>query len=92
MKDFKLNIKQIKGLIYRYQFMIFIVFLVACLSVSILMLNVVVGRASGREASPTASDTSFDEATIERINQLHMVDEPSQPLDFSNRRISPFNE
>ena len=63
------------------------------LSASILLLYGVASKASGEDSLPLNGVTSgFDQATIDRIQQLKTSDQPSEPLDFSQGRINPFGE
>lgn len=81
------------ALIKRYHLVMFVVVLTFILSVSILLLYNVTSKASGEEATPPDSIPSgFDQATIDRIEQLKTSDQPSDQLDFSQGRINPFGE
>lgn len=87
-----INFKKIAG-IRRFHMVIFIVAVVVGLTVAILMLNAVVEKTNGSQ-NPTGNSmtSSFDQSTINRIKGLKTVDDPSDPLDFSKGRISPFSE
>lgn len=79
--------------IRRYHLVIFTVITVLLLSVGVLLLSGIVGKASGADTPPQNSmSSSFDKETIDRIKNLKTSDQPSEPLDLSSGRINPFNE
>ena len=81
------------ALIKRYHLVLFVVILALILSVSILLLYSVASKAGGEGATPQDGiTTGFDQATIDRIQELKTSDQPSEPLDFSQGRINPFGE
>lgn len=87
------NKKSFVHLIRRFHLVGFIVTIVLCLSAAIALLYMVVDKASGTDSTAQGSTTAgFDQATIDRIEQLKTPSEPSEPLDLSQGRISPFNE
>lgn len=95
MKDQPINQskKPLLSLLRRYHLVMFIVAITLMLSVSILLLYSVVNKASGENSIPDSGVSSnFDQATIDRINELKTSDQPSEPLDFSGGRINPFSE
>lgn len=93
MKNMQLSKEGILSLIKRYHFVIFTVVVTIVLSVSVLLLYSIVYKASGEDSIPQNSiSTSFDQATIDEIDQLKTSSEPSEPLDFSEGRINPFSE
>ena len=77
----------------RYNLTIFIVVLVSGLAVSVLMLNNTLQQASNPgNYTPATDSTTFDQATIDRITQLHTSSEPSPELQLPEGRINPFSE
>lgn len=93
MKNMQINKKAILSVIKRYHFVMFIVAMAIVLSVSVLLLYSVVYKASGEDSIPVDTiSTNFDQATIDRVDQLRTSSEPSNPLDFSGRRVNPFSE
>jgi hypothetical protein len=87
------NKKTFIHLIRRFHLVGFIVIVVLCLSVAVVLLYMVVDKASGIDSTaPGATATGFDQSTIDRIEQLKTPSEPRVPLDLSQGRISPFNE
>lgn len=92
MKDLRTSKKPLLTFLTRYNLVLFVVVTVALLSVAILLLNGVVGKASGNDTPPQSAPSHFDQATIDRIKELKTSDQPSEPLNLSNRRINPFSE
>lgn len=79
--------------IRRFHMVIFFVTVVIGLSVVILLLSGIVNKTNDPSASSgNSGQTSFDQTTIDRIKQLKSASEPSEPLNFSQGRISPFSE
>lgn len=77
----------------RFHLTIFIVFIVAGLSYAVLLLNDMFIDTSGKDGYTPTNDTgSIDQATLDRIKQLHTSDEAVPPLDQSNGRTNPFGE
>ncbi len=76
----------------RYNLTIFIVVLVTGLSTAVIMLNDTLQKASDTSGyTSTLDSTTFDQATIDRVKQLHTS---SETVDTSlpTTRINPFNE
>jgi hypothetical protein len=77
----------------KYSLTIFIVVLTSGLATAVLLLN-----ATLQEASDTTNytsdlgNTSFDQATIERVEQLHTSSEITTDAPLPNGRINPFSE
>lgn len=93
MENLKSPQKSPKALLKRYHLVLFIVIVAIILAGTILLLYGIVSKASGLDAVPQIGvSTSFDQATIDRINRLKTLDQPSNPLEFSQRRINPFDE
>jgi ABC-type bacteriocin/lantibiotic exporter with double-glycine peptidase domain len=93
MKELKINKQLLISSFKRYHLVLFVVVVVLLLSVAILLLNGIVGKASGDNATPTGGTTSnFDQETIDRIKELKTSNQPSTPLDLSRGRYNPFSE
>lgn len=95
MKD--LNIKSILGpvadALKRYNLTIFIVIMVGGLAASVIMLNNIVVHSSDTTGlTPKATNITFDQSTIDRINQLHPSSDPGPPFVAPAGRINPFSE
>ncbi|MFZ3009897.1 MAG: hypothetical protein WA030_02650 [Candidatus Microsaccharimonas sp.] len=77
----------------RFHLTMFIVFIVAGLSYAVLMLNYMFVDTSSTDGyTPTNNTGSIDQATLDRIKQLHTSDETIPALDLSNGRTNPFGE
>ena len=93
MKDMQFSPASIATFLHRFHLVISVVLLAVALSIIIFMLNGIISKASDTSALNSGSNTSnFDEATIDRINELKTSSEPSTPLNFSGGRINPFSE
>ena len=93
MKDMHFSSKTISNFLNRFHLVLFIVVVMLSLSVAVILLYSIVGKASGAESTAlNGNGNAFDQATIDRIEQLKTSDQPSTPLDFSKGRINPFNE
>jgi len=77
----------------RFHLTIFIVFIVAGLSYAVLLLNDMFIDTSDTNGYTPPNDTgSIDQATLDRIKQLHTSDEAVSPLTQSGGRTNPFGE
>ncbi|MFY9228086.1 MAG: hypothetical protein WAO28_02050 [Candidatus Microsaccharimonas sp.] len=77
----------------RFHLTIFIVFIVAGLSYAVLMLNdMFIDTSDTNDYTPTNDTGSIDQATLDRIKQLHTSDEAVSPLNQSGGRTNPFGE
>lgn len=93
MKDLLPNKIAPLSLVKRFHLVIFTVLMTLLLSFAILLLYSVVIKASGDNSIPQNSSlSSFDQATIDQVDNLKTSDEPSEPLDLSQGRINPFGE
>ncbi len=75
----------------RYHAIIFTLGVGGGLSVAIFMLYSTIGNVGAPlDYTPSSADTSFDEATIERVRQLRpLTEQPTSP-DFGPGRTNPF--
>lgn len=72
---------------------IFIVVIVSGLATSVMLLNNILQSSTNISGySQNGTSTSFDQVTIDQINQLHASNENVQTIDTSKGRISPFSE
>lgn len=77
----------------KYSVTIFIVVLTSGLVIAVLMLNSTLQKASDTTGyTPSLDPTTFDQATIDRVKQLHTSDEPPKASSPSTGRINPFAE
>lgn len=85
--------KSFTQLLQRFHILLFSIIILGALIVAIYLLNriLITSDQSNGYVSQASSDT-FDSTTIHRLNQLHTIDDPSVPLDFSTGRLNPFVE
>lgn len=77
----------------RYHLTLFVVVLVGGLSTAVLMLNEILKQSSDPNGYTSSLDiTSFDQATIDRLQQLKSSDEASTGFTLPAGRLSPFVE
>lgn len=77
----------------RYHLTIFIVVLVGGLMTAVIMLSGILSQASDTSTiTPTTGNTTFDQATIDRLNRLHTRDDTSAGFVLPAGRTSPFYE
>lgn len=77
----------------RYSVTIFIVVLTSGLAIAVLMLNSTLQQASDTTGyTSTLDPTTFDQATIDRVKQLHTSDEGATDTNPRTGRINPFAE
>lgn len=85
--------KTILDFIVRFHVVIFTVIILGGLATVVLLLNAIVESSSdSSDYVPTGNSANFDQATIDRVNQLKSRDESSEELDLPEGRINPFVE
>lgn len=93
MKNIRFNKQSVSKFFRRFHLVLFVVVTVLLLSIAVLLLSGIVEKASGADSSASSnSPSTFDEATMDRIEQLKTSEEPSEPLNLSQGRINPFSE
>ncbi len=93
MKEFGSTKTTLLNFLKRYHLVVFVVITALLLSIGILLLSGIVGKSSGLDVPLQNSGAhGFDQDTINRIKQLKTSDQPSEPLNTSQRRINPFSE
>ena len=95
MKNITLGslLKPITDLLSRFHMTIFIVFITAGLSVAVLFLNSILTDTSPADGYTSPIDAgSIDQATLERIKELHTSDEAVPSAVLPEGRINPFGE
>lgn len=78
-------------LLRRYHIIIFTIIVVGGLGFAIYLLNGIVNQPIATTSTSVTSST-FDKATIEKIQKLRTTNEPPMPLDTSKGRVNPFVE
>lgn len=95
MKDIKLTsfFKPIVVAFKKYSLTIFIVVLVGGLTTAVVLLNNALQKSYETSGYTTSTDvTTFDQATIDRVNQLHASSGPATGYTAPSGRINPFSE
>jgi hypothetical protein len=82
------------NILVRYNLVIFIVLVVVGLIAAILMLNFTLRTPfeANNFTSSNSGITSFDEATINRLNKLKTSDENLANQTLPTGRVNPFSE
>lgn len=89
------NIKKtFSYILHRYHILLFVIFILGGLVFAELSLNFIITRSAdiSKYSSAANADTTFDQATIDRLNKLKTRNEAPTPLNFSAGRTSPFVE
>ncbi len=77
----------------RYHLTLFVVVLVSGLSTAVLMLNEILKQSSNPNGYTSSLDmTSFDQATIDRLQKLKSSNDASTSFSLPAGRINPFAE
>ena len=99
MKDVNLNlsfdtIKQNSfSFLHRFHVVIFVIVVLGGVAAGIFALNTIIIRSSDTTDAPSASNgTTFDQATIKRIDELKTRDQSGGGLSFPPGRTNPFVE
>lgn len=95
MKDIKLTsfFRPIVVVFKKYSLTIFIVVLVGGLTTAVIILNNALQKSYETSGYTTSTDvTTFDQATINRVNQLHTSSGPATGYTAPAGRINPFSE
>jgi hypothetical protein len=86
--------KIILATLHRFHVIIFVIVVMGGLAAAILLFNSIIASSSdqGDYIPPGSNPSSFDQATINRIEQLKSRTDSSAPLDLSKGRTNPFVE
>lgn len=91
--DVKTIFKSIIDTIIKFRLTLFIVVMVGGLTVAVLMLNTILqSPASTKSTATTVDNTTFDQATIDRLKQLHTSSSTGDTFSLPTGRINPFSE
>lgn len=92
--ELSINTKAITAFLHRYHVVLFAVVILGGLVFMVLSLNNIIITSSETSAdyTPTGTTFSFDEKTIERIDNLKSRDQAANSLNLSNGRSNPFVE
>ena len=89
MKDLSLQqfVKSYSHFMHRYHVIVFTVVIIGGLSIATYLMY----RVTIASSTPTGTPVSgFDKATIDRINQLHDVNDSQESLKLPPGRVNPF--
>jgi len=97
MKNIEIHIgsplKLLSKAFTRFHMTFFIVFLTAGLGIAVLFLNDILTETSlGDDYTSPIDAGSIDQATLNRIKELHTSDDTPAQAPFPNGRINPFGE
>lgn len=85
--------KPIYKLFVRFHMTLFIVLVTAGLATAVIFLNqILVDSGTATNYTSPIDAGSIDQATLERIKELHTSDEPVAPESLPGGRINPFGE
>lgn len=78
----------------RFHILLFTLVVLGGLMAAVLLLNDVIAKSgTSTDYVPAAANTTFDQATIDKIKQLRSGDESApDDLDLDNGRTNPFVE
>lgn len=84
--------KAVFTFLHRFHVVLFVFFVLGGLAVVVLMLNnTIIASGDPGDYTPPTNSTAFDQATIDRIEELKTKDETITDLDLSGR-TNPFVE
>jgi hypothetical protein len=85
--------KPIARIYQKYNLTIFIVILTSGLVTAVLFLNGIIQQSSDTSNYKASTNlTTFDQTTINRVQQLHSSGSPSATVTLPAGRINPFAE
>jgi exopolysaccharide biosynthesis protein len=85
--------KAIVTFLHRFHVMIFVVVvLVGLIYIVYLLYNIIIASTDTKGYTPDSTNTSFDKATIKRIDELKTRGQSGEELDLSQGRTNPFVE
>lgn len=85
-------VKPFVAFLQRFHLLLFFVFIIACLSVAIILINKTLTEAPEQPYVSPINAGRIDEATLERIQSLQPSSQPVQPPALPEGRINPFAE
>ena len=92
MSSLNSTFKPLTNLLHRYHFVVFVVVAIGGVAVTFYLLYTVFMSSFPGDNQADASSSTFDAATIDRINKRKTPNEPATPPDLSGRRLNPFTE
>jgi len=93
MNDLALGLRPIQQFLAKHHAVLFICLITLLLSIAIYSLYDVSRQAEvPPDSQATSTIVKFDQATINKIKNLHSSTDTSEPLDFPKTRYNPFVE
>lgn len=84
--------KSFAKLFKRFHLMIFFIFIVACLSAAVILVNqILTGEGTDTDYTSGINAGTIDQATLNQIQSLHISTEAPLP-EVPGGRINPFSE
>ena len=84
--------KSVSAFLHRYHVVVFVVTILGGLVIVVLLLNGIIAKSGQVGNFTPTTGSSFDQQTIERIENLKTRNEKSDPIDLSSGRTNPFVE
>ncbi|MES2630573.1 MAG: hypothetical protein V4611_01315 [Patescibacteria group bacterium] len=86
-------LKPIKKIFKQFHLTIFFVFITACLAVSVVLINNTLQEtAEDPNYTSTLNTNTIDEATLNRLNDLHPSSQGAAEVTLPPGRVNPFGE
>lgn len=75
----------------RFHLVLYVIFVVGGLAVAVFLIYQIILQATDVSTVDTQPASTFDQATIEKLESLHSSSENIQPLNLpENQRVNPF--
>lgn len=91
--NLSLALKRIRGTIAhfigRFHVLIFVLTVVVGVSIALLLLVNILSSSSAKEGAQPAAPTTFDQKTIDRIDQFNTHDSGADNFSLPSGRINP---
>ncbi len=86
--------KSFFDMIVKFRLTLFIVVMVGGLAIAVLMLDKILQNpsASTNSSNNSVDTTTFDQATIDRLKQLHSSSDGTGTFSLPSGRVNPFSE
>lgn len=76
----------------RFHLLIFFIFIIGCLSASVMLINKTLTETSSQEYTSTISAGAIDQTTLTHIQSLHSSSTPTPAQTLPQGRVNPFAE
>lgn len=84
-------VKPVENLFRRFHLLLFFVFIMACLSVAVVMINNTLTDTTDSTYTSNIQAGTIDEAALQQIQSLHKSSQP-QAAQLPTGRTNPFGE